>query len=101
MNEIANSFLLAGDGFMPELYLRQPGFTYSNCRSSPKNKERIQKFKETGHTRYIFQNEQDKTCFQHDMTYRNFKDLPIGTASDKVLLDTTFNTAKIRNMMNI
>ena len=47
MNEIVNKFLLAGDKFMPEMHLKQPGFTYSGCGPFTKNKERIQKFKET------------------------------------------------------
>ena len=51
MNDIINKFLLAGDKFMPEMHLRQPGFTYSACGSFNKNKERIQKFKETGDSR--------------------------------------------------
>ena len=50
MNEIVNKFLLAGDKFMPEMYLKQPGFAYSACGSFTKNKEKIQKFKETGDT---------------------------------------------------
>ena len=66
MNEIVNKFLLAGDRFMLEMHLRQPGFTYSARGPFPKNKERIQKFKETGDSRYISQNNLDKTCFQHD-----------------------------------
>ena len=53
MNEIVNKFLLAGDKFMPEMHLKQPGFTYSACGPFTKNKERIQKFKETGDTNYI------------------------------------------------
>ena len=48
MNEIVNKFLLVDDKFMPEMHLRQPGFTYSACGPFTKNKERIQKFKETG-----------------------------------------------------
>ena len=48
MNEVANKFLLAGDTFMPEMHLKQPGFTDSACGPVTKNKERIQKFKETG-----------------------------------------------------
>ena len=48
MNEIVNKFLLAGDKFMPEMHLKQPGFTYSACGTFTKKKERIQKFKETG-----------------------------------------------------
>ena len=58
-----NKFLLAGDKFMPKMHLRQPVFTYSAVRSFTKNKEQIQKFKETGDSRYIYQNELDKTCF--------------------------------------
>ena len=57
MNEIVNKFLLAGDKFMPEMRLRQPGFTYSTCEPFTKNKERIQKFKETGDSQCIYQNE--------------------------------------------
>ena len=74
MNEIVNKFLLAGDKFMPEMHLRQPGFTYSVCGPFTKNKERIEKFKETGDTSYIYKNELDKGCFQHDMAYGDFKD---------------------------
>ena len=69
MNEIGNKFLLSGDKFMPEMYLKQPGFTCSACGTFTKNKETIQKFKETGDTNYIYKNELDKTCFQHDMAY--------------------------------
>ena len=60
INKIVNKFLLAEDKFIPELHLRQLGFTYSPCRKFTKNKERIQKFKETGYSRYIYQNELDK-----------------------------------------
>ena len=69
MNEIVNKFLLVGDKFMPEMHLRQPGFTYSACGPFTKNKERTQKFKETGDTSYIYKNELDKACFQYDMAY--------------------------------
>ena len=56
MNEILNKFLLAGDKFMPEMYLKQQGFTYSACGPFIKNKERIQKFKETGNMSCIYKN---------------------------------------------
>ena len=59
-----------------------------------KNKERIQRFKETGDSRYIYQNELDKDCFLHDMAYGDFKDLTRRTSSDKVLRDKAFNVAK-------
>ena len=94
MNEIVDKFLLAGDKFMPEMHLKQPGFTYSACGPFTKNEERIQKFQETGDTSYIYKNELDKACFQHDMAYGDFKDLARRTASDKVLRDTVFNIAK-------
>ena len=87
-------FLLAGDKFMPEMHLKQPGFTYSPCGPFTKNKERIQKFKETGDTDYIYKNELNKACFQHDMVYGDFKDLARRTFSDKVLRDKAFNIAK-------
>ena len=75
MNEILNEFLLARDKFMLKTDLKQPGITYSACGPFNKNKERIQKFKETGDTSYIYKNELDKACFQHDMAYGDFKDL--------------------------
>ena len=94
MNEIVNKFLLAGDKFMPEMHLKQPGFTYSACGPFTKNKERIQKFKKTGDTSYIYKNELDKACFQHDMAYGGFKDLKRRTSSDKVVRAKAFNIAK-------
>ena len=76
------------------MHLKQRGFTYSACGPFTKNKERIPKFKETGDTSYIYKNELDKACFQHDMAYGDFKDLKRRTASDKVLRDKAFNIAK-------
>ena len=67
MNEIVNKFILVGDKFMPEVHLKQPGFTYSACGPFTKNKERIEKFMQTGNTDFIYKNELDKACFQHDM----------------------------------
>ena len=63
MNEIVNKFLLAGDKFMPGMLLIQSELTYSDCEPLTKSKERIQKFKETGDSRYIYQNELVKTFF--------------------------------------
>ena len=60
MNEIVNKFLWAGDKYMPEMHLRQSRFRYSGCGPFTKNKERIQKFKETWDSRYIYQNELDE-----------------------------------------
>ena len=94
MNEIVNKFLLTGHKFMPEIHLKQPGFTYSACSSFTKNKERIKKFMQTGNTEFIYKNEFGKACFQHDMTYGNFKDLTRRTASDKFLRDKAFKISK-------
>ena len=85
---------MAGDQFMPEMHLKQPGFTYSACGPFTENKERIQKFKETGDRSYVYKNELDKTCFQHDMAYGNFKYLKRRTDSNKVLRDKAFNIAE-------
>ena len=102
MNDIINKFLLAGDKFMVEMHLKQPGLTYSACGSFTKNKKRIQKFKETRDSRYIYKNELDKACFQHDMAYGDFKDLAKGTAADKVLTEIKpLISLKIQNMMDI
>ena len=79
---------------MSEIHIKQPGFIYSACGPFTKNKKRIPKFKETGGTSYIYKNELDKACFQHDMAYGDFKDLAKRTASDKVLRDKSFNIAK-------
>ena len=94
MNEIVNKFLLAGDEFIPEMHLKQPGFTHSVCGPFTKNKERIKKFKEMGDTKYIYKNELHKACFQYDMTFGDFKDLAKRTSSDKVSRDKVFNIAK-------
>ena len=93
MNEIVNKFLLADDKFMLEMHLKQPGFTYSACGPFTKNKERIEKFMKTGNTDFIYRNELDKACFQHDMAYGKSKDLVKRTQSDKVLRDKAFKIA--------
>ena len=76
------------------MHLKQPGFTYSACRPFTKNKERIKTFKETGDSRYIYQNELDRFCFQHDMAYGGLKDLNRRTFADKVLRDKALNVSK-------
>ena len=97
INEIVNKFLLAGDKFMPEMYLKQPGFAYITCGSIIRNKERIEKFMLTGNTN-IYRNELvkasgNKACFQHDMAYGKSKDLTKRTQSDKVLKYKVFKVA--------
>ena len=93
MNKVINKFLLAGDKFMPEMHLRQPQFVYSAYGPFTRHKERIKKFKQTGDTRYIYRNELDKACFQHDSAYVDDKDLINRTKSDKVLRDKAYNIA--------
>ena len=78
---------------MPEIHLKQPGFIYSACCPFTKNKERIKKFMQTGNTDFIYKNEVDKACFQHDMAYVKSKDLEKRTQSDKALRDKAFNIA--------
>ena len=78
---------------MPEMHLRQPGFTYSACGPFTKNKERIKKFMQTGNTDFIYKNEFDKACFQHDMAYGKAKDLVRRIQWDKVLRDKAFKIA--------
>ena len=90
MNEIVNKFLSAGDKFIPEVHLKQPGFTYSAFGPFTKSKERIEKLMQTGNTVFIFKNELDKACFQHDMAYGKSKDLAKRTEWDKVLRDKAF-----------
>ena len=92
MNDIFNKCLLLGDKFMAEMHLRQPGFTYA-CGPFTKNKERIKKFMESSNTDFIYKNELDKACFQHDMAYGKSKDLVKRTQSDKVLRDKAFKIA--------
>ena len=63
MNEINNKFLLVGDKFMPEMHLKQCGFTYSACGPFTKNKERIEKYMQTGNTDFVYKNELDNAFF--------------------------------------
>ena len=58
------------------------------------HKERIEKFIQTGNTDFIYKNELDKACFQHDMAYGDSKDLAKRTQSDKVLRDKAFKIAR-------
>ena len=82
-NNIINKFLLARDKFMPEIQLRQPQFIYGACGPFTRRRERIKKFKQTGDTRYIYRNDLDKACFQHDSAYADNKYLINRTKADK------------------
>ena len=95
MNEFIKKFLLVGDKFMPEMHLKQLGFTYSACGPFNKNKERIERFMQTGNENFIYRNELDKVCFQHDMAYGKCKDLIKRTQS--VLKDKAFKIANNPN----
>ena len=101
MNDVINKFLLAGDKYMLEIHLRQPQFTYSACGLFTKHKQRIQKFKETGDTNYIYKNELDKACFTHDAAYSDSKDLTERAVADKTLRIEHLILLKIQNMMDI
>ena len=97
MNEIVNKFLLAGELFMPKMHLKQLRFTCSACGSFTKNNERIKKIMQTGNTDYIYKNDLDKACFQHDMAYGRYKDLTKRTQSDKVFRGKAFEIASNLN----
>ena len=99
MNEIVNTFLLARDKFMPEVHLKQLGFTYGACGLFIKNKERIQKFMQTGDTNHNCKNDLDKVCFQHDMAYGKCKDLTKRAQSDKILRGKAFKIASNPKMV--
>ena len=78
---------------MPELHLKQPGFTYSACGPFTKHHERIQKFRETGNLKHLYRNELDKACFTYDAACSDSKDLAKRTISDKILRDRTYEIA--------
>ena len=75
-NSIINTFLLACDKFMLKLHLVDPIIKkYSACGPFTKHTQRIQHFLNTDKLSYIYKNDIDKACFQHDMAYNKFKDL--------------------------
>ena len=93
-NSIINKFLLAGDKFMPKLHLVDPIVKkYSACGPFTKHTQRIQDFLNTGELSYIYKNDLDKACFQHDMTYNEFNDLEKRTQSDIVLKNKALKIA--------
>ena len=88
MSEIANRFLLTCDKFMPKMQFRNA------CGPFIKNKERIQNYKETGDSIYIYQNKLDQACFQHDMAHGDFKNMSRKAACPKILHVTACNIGK-------
>ena len=87
---------MTGDRFMPELHLKQPGFTYSPCGPFTKYCERFHKFREKGNLKRLYRNELDKACFSHHTTYSDSKDLAKRTVSDKILKDRAYEIARNR-----
>ena len=85
---------MTGDKFMPEMHLKQTGFTYSACGPFTKYCKRIQKFKEAGNLKYLYRNELGKTCFAHDAAYSDSKDLAKEAIWDKILTDRAYETAR-------
>ena len=92
---------MTGDKFMPELHLKQPGFTCSTCGPFTKYRERIQKFRETGNLKHLYRNELDKACFVHDAAYSDGEDLTKRPISDKILKDKLMKLQEIVNMIDI
>ena len=81
---------------MPEMHLKQHGFTYSACCPFAENKERIEKFMAAGNTNFIYKNELKKAYFQYDMAYGKLKDLTKRTQSNKVSSDPKYDGYQIR-----
>ena len=79
---------------MPEMHLKQTGFTYSACGPFTKYCKRIQKFKEAGNLKYLYRNELGKACFAHDAAYSDSKDLAKEATWDKILTDRAYEIAR-------
>ena len=93
-NSIINKLLLAGNKSMPELHFVDPIVKkYSACDPFTKHTQRIQDVLNTDKLSYIYKNDLDKACFQHDMAYNKFKNLEKRTQSDVVLKDKALKIA--------
>ena len=93
MNKIINKLLSTRERFMPELHLKQPGFAYSACGRFTKNRERIQKCRQSGNLKHLYRNELDKACFANDTAYSDSKDVVEIIISDKILKDRAYKIA--------
>ena len=82
---------------MPELLLKQQGFTYSVCGLFNKHRERIQTFRETGNLNHLYRNELGKACFAHNVAHSGNKDLAMSIMSDKILKERAFEIVENRN----
>ena len=87
---------MTGDNLIPELNLKQRGFTYSACGPFTKHRERIQKFRETGNLKHLYRNKLDKACFSYDDAYSDSKDLVKRTLSGEILKDRACESARNR-----
>ena len=95
MNKIVRKILLVVDKFLPQIYLRQPGFRYNACGPFTKRKKEImRKLNKNRRFTIYLSNQLDKTCFQHDFAYGDIKDLTRRTASNEILCDEAFTFAK-------
>ena len=101
INNTINKFFLASDEFMPKMDLKQLWFVNSAYGSFIKNKKQIQKFKETGDLRFIYQNEVNKQCFQNEMPYGNFQDLAKKQLQMKYYVVKHFELLVIQIVKNI
>ena len=72
---------------MPEVHLKQPGFTYSASGPLTKHREII---REISNLKHFYRNELDKARFAHDAAYSESKDLAKGTISDEILKDRAY-----------
>ena len=93
MNKIVKKILLVGDKFMPEMHLKQLGFTYSACGPFIKNKKIIEKLMQTRNTDCIYKNDLDNAFFEHSMAYGEYKDLNKTTQTDKFSKDRALGIA--------
>ena len=85
---------MTGDKFIPELHLKQPGFTYSVCGPFAENVERIQKFWQAGNLKHLYRSELDEACLAHDAIYSDSDDLAKTAISEKILKDRAYEIAK-------
>ena len=95
MNETIDKYLLTGDKLMSETHLRQSWFIYSACGPFTRNREQLQKIKETADSKYICKSQLEKPYFQQDTSYKDLKDLSRRTIAYKTLRNKAFNVAKI------
>ena len=86
--------LLTGEKYIPELNLKEPGFTYRAFEPFTKHRDRTQKIRETSNLKHLYRNELDKACCAHYTSYSDRKDLAKRTASGKVFKDEYYKIAK-------